>query len=427
VSPLVLSVLFAAGRTVTINDAIATARAHQPALLQARANTEVSRALADVARAPLLPSLTGSAVYTRKTGNFAPAPGALPNGGGLGAGMSSFNTYNTWSFGLSFNQFIFDFNQTLDHWRSTLATADATAATEANTAVVIAYNVRNAFFNARATQALVRVAEETLANQKLHLDQTTKFVRSGIQPELALAQANTNYANARVQLISAENNFLIAKAQLNLAMGVEQSTDYEVADETLDNVDGEEDDVEPLAQEAKRTRGDLVSLVQQVRAQELQVRSAWEGLAPALSVSMSLNDAGTDLGDLVWNWNAQFALSAPIISPGIWATLRQQRGLLVAARAQVDLQRQQVRLDVEQAVLAVRAAKESITATTEALGNAKQQLRLAEGRYKAGLGNMIELSDSQVAYTTAQGNKVQADYNLAVARAQLMKALGRRD
>ncbi len=39
-------------------------------------------------------------------------------------------------------------------------------------------------------------------------------------------------ANARVQLITAENNYETAKAQLNLAMGVEMPTNYDVADET---------------------------------------------------------------------------------------------------------------------------------------------------------------------------------------------------
>ena len=87
--------------------------------------------------------------------------------------------------------------------------------------------------------------------------------------------------------------------------------------------------------------------------------------------------------------------------------------------------RQQVRLGVEQARLAVRAAKAALGAANEAEANAREQLRLAEGRYQAGVGSIIELGDAQVAATTAAAQKVQADYNVSTARAQLLNALGR--
>jgi outer membrane protein len=50
---------------------------------------------------------------------------------------------------------------------------------------------------------------------------------------------------------------------------------------------------------------------------------------------------------------------------------------------------------------------------------------LAEGRYDAGVGNVIELGDAQVALTSAEVQAVQADYNISSARAQLLNALGR--
>jgi outer membrane protein len=72
----------------------------------------------------------------------------------------------------------------------------------------------------------------------------------------------------------------------------------------------------------------------------------------------------------------------------------------------------------------VRAAKAAIDATHEAAVNARVRLGLAEGRYRAGIGSMIELGDSQVAVTTANGQEVQAVFNLAIARAKLVQALG---
>ena len=74
----------------------------------------------------------------------------------------------------------------------------------------------------------------------------------------------------------------------------------------------------------------------------------------------------------------------------------------------------------------MQAAKATIGAAGEALTNARNQLTLAEQRYAHGLGSAIELSDAQVAYTSAEAQVVQARFNLASARAQLLAALGDR-
>ena len=52
------------------------------------------------------------------------------------------------------------------------------------------------------------------------------------------------------------------------------------------------------------------------------------------------------------------------------------------------------------------------------------QLKLAEARYTQGLGSQIELADAQTAVTTAEGNLIQAEWQLAEAWAQLRRALG---
>jgi outer membrane protein len=142
-------------------------------------------------------------------------------------------------------------------------------------------------------------------------------------------------------------------------------------------------------------------------------------------VSASLSDGGPDLGNLTWGWSAALGLNWQIFGGGITdAQMREARATTTVLRAQYDVQRQQVRADVEQARLGVRAAKATIDATHEAAVNARVRLGLAEGRYKAGIGSMIELGDSQVALTAASAQEIQAVFNLATARARLLQALG---
>jgi outer membrane protein len=120
-------------------------------------------------------------------------------------------------------------------------------------------------------------------------------------------------------------------------------------------------------------------------------------------------------------------LTWPFLQGGLTrGQLHEARANLAGIDAQVDALRLQVEIDVHQAQLAVRGAKASGVAAEEAVVNAREQLRLAEGRYAGGLGNAIELSDAQVAFTNAAAQAVQARYNLAIARAQLATALGKK-
>jgi outer membrane protein len=410
---------------ITLESALKTAQQAQPQLRQARAQTDVARARADETRAALLPQVNATGLYQRSTSNFVLRPGQNPNNT---MGMPpTFDTFNFWNFGITLTQQIYDSQQTIDRYRAARVNVESVAQTELFAALGVELGVRTSFFAARAQHSLVDVAKETLANQERRFQQVEGFVRVGTRPEIDLAQARTDRANAQVQLIRAEANYSAAKAQLNLAVGVERSTDFEIADETLPPVDVEDKDLDTLADEGRKARPDVVALERLVRAQELIIRSTWGGFGPTLSASMGLTDSGGDITNLAWNWNATLNVNWNLFGGLLtWSQVKEQKAQLASIKAQLDAARQQVRLDVETARLAVKAAKGSITAATEALINARERLRLAQGRYTAGVGNSLELSDSQLALTNAAAQKVQADFDLATARAQLLRALGRR-
>ncbi len=413
-----------ARRVLTLEEAVRTAMASQPQLRQARASAEAASARADEARSPLLPQLFGSASYLRTTANFTPRPGSSPSN--ATGGGSSWATTNYWSYGATLSQLIWDFGQTPGRWRAAEASADSQRESERATLQQIVLGARTAYFGARAARDLVGVARENLANQEAHLRQIQGFVEVGTRPEIDLAQARTDRANAQVQLISAENGYETAKAQLNQAMGVEGPTDYEIGDETLPPVEGEDQPLDPLLAEALRVRPELAALDRQVKAQEATLGAARGGYFPILGVSTGISEGGPALDSTVWNWNATATLTWYLFQGGLTrAQTQEAQANLDGAAAQLTSQRQQVRLEVEQARLAVRAAKAALGAAGEALVNARERLRLAEGRYQAGSGSVIELGDAQVALTTASAQRVQADYNVASARAQLLKALGR--
>ncbi|HET7785914.1 MAG TPA: TolC family protein [Myxococcales bacterium] len=419
-----LAALAAAVRIVTLDQAVQSARERQPQLREARASTEAASARASQALAPMLPQVSANASYLRTTVNSISRPGAPVT---PGQGSSSFRTLPSLSDNVSASLLLFDFGATPNRFRAARAFSESARDSERSTALQVDFNVRAAYFDARANKALARVAEDTLANQQRHLEQTEGFVQAGTHPEIDLVQARTDTANARVQLINAQNAYEQSKVTLNAAMGVIGPTDYEVGDEPMPQLQDEDDpDGSRLYAEATAARPDVAALVEQVRANQLTASALRGQYGPAISATAGFTQAGEFLDRLGWNATAGVTLNWQIFQGGLTrAEVREAEAQVATSVAQLDLLRQQIRGDVDSARLAVRAAKASISATQEALANAKVRLQLAEQRYQVGVGSAIELGDAQVALTQAAAQAVQADDRLATARAQLLRALGR--
>ncbi len=411
-------------RRLTLADALAMARARQPVLRRARAQTEASRARANLAEAPLYPQVEASASYQRTTANFTPRPGSSSS---LSAGADpSFELYDYFDFGLTARQLVYDFGHTWHRADALDAEEQARVHDERAALQQIEERVRVSFFEVRAAHALLDVAREALANYELHLQQIEGFVRAGTRADIDLAQARTERANARVAVIQAENGYIAGKARLNNAIGIEASTDFEVSDESLAPIDGEDDALDGLLQRAIAERPELAALERLVRAQELTRSAERGGHGPSLSLFTGVSEAGVELDDMTWNWNAGVSVVWPLFQGGaVSARVDEASASLVALRAELQAARQAVRLEVEQARLSVRAAKAVITGSEEAIASAREQMRLAEGRYQAGVGSGLELGDAQLALRNASAQRVRAEYDLATARAGMLRALGR--
>ena len=431
----------AAPTPLTLHQAEQTALRNQPNVLAARGLQEAAEGRVEEARAGYLPQVTLTGTYERSTGNFAARPGTLPQtlttsgaGGGMGTAVMAGSTpiswdpkFNFYQFDAGASQLIYDFGQTSNRWASAGASRDAAGDNTRTATLQTLLNVRRAYFTARANRDLVAVAEETVGNQEKHVEQTQAFVRTGIQPDINLATVLTALANAKVQLVTARNNFAVSEAQLSQAMGVPVSEQYVLSDEEIPPISGEDGPPAPLVEHAEKNRPELANLINQRRAQELTVRSVNGAYGPSLSALANISDTGLAIDSLAPNWYVGLGLTWNILQGGLTrGQVREAKGTLENLTGQEQALRLQVQVDVEQGRLGVQAARATIGAADEALVNARSQLTLAEKRYEHGLGSAVELGDAQVAYTTAEAQVVQAKFNLAAARAQLLAALGDR-
>jgi outer membrane protein len=408
----------APARVLTLDEALRTGLAHQPQIQQAQAGVEAARGRVDQALAPMLPQVTGTASYERTSGTAGQAVNVFTG--------STVNARDLYSLGLTGRLLVWDFGQTPNRWRAARAVEGGQEASARSTSLAVALSIRTTYFNAVAYKALVGVARDRLANEERHYQQIKAFVEVGTRPQIDLVSEQANLANARVQLIQAENNYATARVLVEQATGAPDLGPWEVADQTLAPIPGEEAAPEVLLQEALAARPDLSALSQQIRAQELTVSALQGGYLPSLGVSASVSEQGPRATDLTEAWNTQVTLSWPLFQGGLTrGQVREAKANATALDAQRETARQQVRVDVEQARLGVRAAAATLAAAKDASASARQQLALAEGRYQTGVGSVLELSDAQLALTTALGQQVQAEFTLASARSQLLRALGR--
>ncbi|MDB5100925.1 MAG: hypothetical protein JWM80_5346, partial [Cyanobacteria bacterium RYN_339] len=290
----------------------------------------------------------------------------------------------------------------------------------------IALDVRTVFFTARANRTLVAVAKETLANQQKHFQQINGLVQIGTRAPIDRAQAAKDLANARLQLIKAQAAYETSRAQLDQAMGEPGPAGYDVAEEAMPVVAGEEKPLAELFKEAAAHRPDLAALDAQIQAQQFSIDATSHNTHPTLRATGGVGSNGAPASGANNTISGGLSLNWPIWSGGAQqAQLDEAKASLEGLQAQADGQRQALQLEVEQARLAVSSEKAAVVAAAESTKNAREQLRLAEGRYAAGVGSVIELADAQLGYTSAAAQEVQEGYRLATARAQLLKALGR--
>jgi len=229
-------------------------------------------------------------------------------------------------------------------------------------------------------------------------------------------------ANARVDLIRARNALRTARVALNTAMAIDVDTPTAVQD----NLVFEAVNLErgQLRGEALRSRPEYRQSKLRVSAAEATERQTFRGFFPDISGTGSYGGSQPQLNE---NWTLGLSLSWSLFDGGNRvAKYQEAKANLEGARQRVKSTELDIIQNVEQAEIAVEEAQERIQAAQALVASAQENFRLAQGRFDAGVGTILELTDAQLALTQAQNTEAQAlaDYRIALAR--LDRAVGRR-
>jgi outer membrane protein len=409
------------GSTLTLQQCLDIAAKIQPAITAAQYSVDVSRSRVGEARSNYYPQISADASYSR----IKPLTGAqrAVTAGISGTSLSNATgAFNEYSGAVSLSQNIYDFGRTSSQVDISKLNLDASRAGLDNIFDQVAFNVRQAYYGVLQAQRNRDVAVETVTQYEQHLEQAKGFYEVGTHPKYDVTTAEVNLSNAKLSLIKADNALKVAKVTLNNAMGVPEAPEYSIQDNlafqqypvTLDKA----------VETAYKNRHDLQSLIAQRRAAERNIDLQKTGYYPVLSGNAAYNVGGTDF-PLEKGWTIGVGVTFPIFNGFLTKKqVEEARANLSVFRANEEGLKQSILLDVQQAYLNLVDTERSISTAELTVKQATENLEIADGRYAAGVGNPIEVTDAQVTLTNAKTAYIQALYNYKIAQASLEKAMG---
>lgn len=401
------------GELLSIERCIEIALNIHPGITSAANTVSVNRSRVGEAKADYYPQIEGSSGYSKIT----PASDADSS-----ASSDAANSYDQYTSSISLKQNIYDFGKTSAQVQVRNLDLDSSRSDLRNSSSQVVLNVRKAYYGILKATRDSDVAEEAVKQFQQHLEQAKGFYEAGTKPKFDVTKAEVDLSNSRLNLIKAKNALRLAVATLNNAMGVPDAPEYTLED----NLSAEAYGItfEEAIRRAYENRPDLESAISKKHAAERSVILAEKGHYPELNGNASYNWTGENF-PLNEGWNAGVSLSIPIFTG--FLTTHQVDGSKAALKVQSaneELLRQTVFLEVQQAYLKLTEAGESIPAAELIVRQAEENLELANGRYKAGVGNPVEVTDAQVSLTSAKTSYIQALYDYKTAHASLEKAMG---
>ncbi len=306
-------------------------------------------------------------------------------------------------------------------------TLDATQYSYTTTANNIVLAAKQAYYGVLQANALLAVNEETVKDREVTLRQTQAFYDVGTKPKSDVTQAEANLYLAQANLIAARNNVDVAWAALRNAMGVDAFAKQPLAEQLT--VTPVSITLDEARQAAFSARPELLQFGALLKAQDELIAVARRNHLPDLLLNSTYGRQSSDLSANLFplhpTWQVQLSFNIPIFN-GFQTTYQVQQAMYnyYSIKEQQRVQIQQVALQVEQNYLNLFTARDLVRANEAAVKAAKANLDLREGRYQVGYAAIVEVTDAQTTYTTAQTNYVNSLIAYKLSAAQLANAMG---
>ncbi|MGH7269645.1 MAG: TolC family protein [Polyangiaceae bacterium] len=427
--------------SLTMTQALDYAHAHQPAIQAALARIAERMEEAKVPSSQWLPTVGATAQLFAMTANSTTATyvqspfmdiprvgGTLvkSSGGSLSPSASTF-------VGLGLNQEVFDFGRI----GAERAAADALVAVARDHAdaerLDIDFGVEEAFFSISAAKAVVKASDDAYERSRVHRDLAKRGVDAGLRSPIELTRAEADLARFDIGRVRARGGVAVAQSVLAAAIGA--------PDPAVDIAQQPPEPREmPALQEAlalARSRDPLLAgAIAQLKAEEERTRAIGAELRPDLSLSATVSgraggaqpSSGPAADGGGWvpnvpNWDAGILLSWPLFDGTISAREDAARSVEQVRQSEIDVMQEKDVAAVRQAYVEVEVARDALGALNNAVTAAHANYDQADARFRAGIGNAVELADAEALRTDAEIQLALGQFGLARARASFGRAV----
>ncbi len=329
-------------------------------------------------------------------------------------------------------QLLYDFGKTGGRIDSVRYNLDAAGFNLKQTGHAIVFQVKQAYYSLLEKIHLISVAEQSVATYQRHLYRAQKYFEAGVRTRIDITNAELELANARLDLLRARSNTQIARTKLEQVTGVSLKGRKDILKTTvlpltdmIKTLPELPPPLESLLKTAEKRRPELLQVAQQLKAAGAVIKQIKAEYWPTLSATASYEDYETDLQSFHDQWRIGAGLTWEIFS-GF-----ETEGKLAEARSkmlEINGRKNELELaviqDVTDTFLRAREHRDGIKIADMAVKLAEKNLNLAEGRYKAGLGDMIEFNDAQLSLTRSQSDLIGTYFSYLTALAGIERATG---
>lgn len=395
---------------LSLKDAQALALKNNPQISVARLTALASQQVTREVRSNLWPTATVDLTGVDSDPGTRITAGALNNP----------TVYQRAAVGTMVTQLITDFGRTPNLISSANLAAKAENQNAVATKQQILLAVDQAFYNALQTQAVLTVAQRTVADRQTVADQVGALFRNKLKSELDFSFANVNLAQAKLLLLDAQNNEHAALASLSAVLGFLTLQNFQLAEET-DAITPPQGNVDDLISTAFAMRPEILSLEFQAESAKKFQTAERDLFFPDVRAMGAVGDTPVR-NPVVSSWYGAVGVNVEIpVFNGFLYSARAREAALRAQAAQERLRdlRNRISRDVRTSWLNATNAYDRLAVTQQLMEQANLALNLAQARYKLGLGSIVELSQAELQQTQAQISNAQAGYDCRLALAAL--------
>lgn len=294
----------------------------------------------------------------------------------------------------------------------------------------VVFQVEQAYYLVIGIEALVRVNELSLKNLQTALDAAQRRRESGLATVADVYRAETQVAQAQLNLTRSRGDLEKARGQLAIAVGLPVNGSLNVQSLSGPPQVGDiTTSLNILLDRAKANRPDLVAAEAQALAARASAKAASRAYWPQIEISaggghISFNDNRP----AVSNYAVGLNVKIPIFT-GFRSTYQVRAAEAQAAQAEAarDILYQQTELDVWQSYYDLQTARGAISSTDSQVKSAEQTSQATLARYQAGFGSILDLITAQLDESNARVQQIQSYLNWFTALARLNFSIGASD